>query len=77
QRTLTSPVDNDSDGFAKAKVGETIPVIITPRDAQGNPAADTPIIFTRGDRVGRANQEVNSSAEADIQINHRDGRSSG
>ncbi|EBO0403170.1 hypothetical protein DPO43_26745, partial [Salmonella enterica] len=40
QITLTSPVYNDSDGFAKAKVGETIPVIITTRDAQGNPAAD-------------------------------------
>lgn len=77
QITLTSPVYNDSDGFAKAKVGETIPVIITTRDAQGNPAADTPIIFTRGDSVGRANQEVNSSAAADIQINHSDGRSSG
>lgn len=76
QITLTSPVYNDSDGFAKAKVGETIPVIITTRDAQGNPAADTPVIFTRGDSVGRANQEVNSSA-ADIQINHSDGRSSG
>lgn len=34
QITLTSPVYNDSDGFAKAKVGETIPVIITTRDAQ-------------------------------------------
>ncbi|EAB7532519.1 TPA: DUF823 domain-containing adhesin [Salmonella enterica subsp. enterica serovar Java] len=77
QITLTSPVYNDSDGFAKAKVGETIPVIITTRDAQGNPAADTPVIFTRGDSVGRANQEVNSSAAADIQINHSDGRSSG
>lgn len=33
QITLTSPVYNDSDGFAKAKVGETIPVIITTRDA--------------------------------------------
>lgn len=43
----------------------------------GNPAADTPVIFTRGDSVGRANQEVNSSAAADIQINHSDGRSSG
>ncbi|MBJ4829086.1 hypothetical protein JGE98_23505, partial [Salmonella enterica subsp. enterica serovar Derby] len=53
QITLTSPVYNDSDGFAKAKVGETIPVIITTRDAQGNPAADTPVIFTRGDSVGR------------------------
>lgn len=77
QITLTSPVYNDRDGFAKAKVGETIPVIITTRDAQGNPAADTPVIFTRGDSVGRANQEVNSSAAADIQINHSDGRSSG
>ncbi|CAB3274459.1 hypothetical protein DSS99_04400 [Salmonella enterica subsp. enterica serovar Livingstone] len=77
QITLTSPVYNDSDGFTKAKVGETIPVIITTRDAQGNPAADTPVIFTRGDSVGRANQEVNSSAAADIQINHSDGRSSG
>ncbi|EDT7400148.1 hypothetical protein AHX81_001545 [Salmonella enterica subsp. enterica] len=77
QITLTSPVYNDSDGFAKAKVGETIPVIITTRDAQGNPAADTPVIFTRGDSVGRANQEVNSSSAADIQINHSDGRSSG
>ncbi|WP_146671654.1 hypothetical protein, partial [Salmonella enterica] len=44
QITLTSPVYNDSDGFAKAKVGETIPVIITTRDAQGNPASDTPVI---------------------------------
>ncbi|UQQ18007.1 hypothetical protein MYA98_07765 [Salmonella sp. WGH-01] len=33
QITLTSPLYNDSDGFAKAKVGETIPVIITTRDA--------------------------------------------
>ncbi|WP_410959029.1 adhesion domain-containing protein [Salmonella sp. SAL00672] len=77
QITLTSPVYNDSDGFAKAKVGETIPVIITTRDAQGNLAADTPVIFTRGDSVGRANQEVNSASAAEIQINHSDGRSSG
>ncbi|ESE90721.1 outer membrane protein RatB, partial [Salmonella enterica subsp. enterica serovar Paratyphi B str. SARA56] len=77
QITLTSPLYNDSDGFAKAKVGETIPVIITTRDAQGNLAADTPVIFTRGDSVGRANQEVNSASAAEIQINHSDGRSSG
>ncbi|ECO8397242.1 hypothetical protein FXQ77_06195 [Salmonella enterica] len=49
QITLTSPQYNDSDGFAKAKVGETIPVTITTLDAQGKPVADTPVIFTRGD----------------------------
>ncbi|UQQ18418.1 hypothetical protein MYA98_07760 [Salmonella sp. WGH-01] len=34
-------------------------------------------MFTRGDSVGRANQEVNSASAAEIQINHSDGRSSG
>lgn len=77
QITLTSPVYNDSDGFAKAKVGESIPVIITTLDAQGKPVADTPVIFKRGDSVGRANQELNSSLAATIQINHSDGRNSG
>ncbi len=49
----------------------------SPRGMPGNPAADTPVIFTRGDmRQARANQEVNSSA-ADIRANHSDGRSSG
>ncbi|EAW0864289.1 hypothetical protein A8N29_21275, partial [Salmonella enterica] len=77
QITLTSPQYNDSDGFAKAKVGETIPVTITTLDAQGNPVADTPVIFTRGDSIGRANQEVNGSQAAAIQINHSDARNSG
>ncbi|EAA6071620.1 hypothetical protein DQZ25_04815 [Salmonella enterica subsp. enterica] len=77
QITLTSPVYNDGDGFAKAKVGETIPVTITTLDAQGNPVADTPVIFMRGDSIGRANQEVNSALAAEIQINHGDGRNSG
>lgn len=77
QITLTSPLYNDSDGFAKVKVGESIPVVITTLDAQGNPVGDTPVIFTRGDSVGRANQEVNGSQAAVIQINHGDGRSSG
>ncbi|HAF6187902.1 TPA: hypothetical protein G8L39_003896 [Salmonella enterica] len=72
QITLTSPQYNDSDGFAKAKVGETIPVTITTLDAQ-----DTPVIFTRGDSIGRANQEVNGSQAAAIQINHSDARNSG
>ncbi|EAR1172145.1 hypothetical protein D8T21_22390, partial [Salmonella enterica] len=77
QITLTSPQYNDSDGFAKAKVGETIPVTITTLDAQGKPVADTPVIFTRGDSIGRANQEVNGSQAAAIQINHSDARNSG
>ncbi|EDW1725348.1 hypothetical protein DR26_001761 [Salmonella enterica subsp. enterica] len=77
QITLTSPRYNDSDGFANAKVGETIPLTITTLDAQGNPVADTPVIFMRGDSIGRANQEVNSSVAAEIQINHSDGRNSG
>ncbi|EDY2164874.1 hypothetical protein GUN73_004066 [Salmonella enterica] len=77
QITLTSPQYNDSDGFAKAKVGETIPVTITTLDAQGNPVADTPVIFTRGDSIGRVNQEVNGSQAAAIQINHSDARNSG
>ncbi|EHF7692685.1 hypothetical protein J3Y79_003214, partial [Salmonella enterica] len=77
QITLTSLQYNDSDGFAKAKVGETIPVTITTLDAQGNPVADTPVIFTRGDSIGRANQEVNGSQAAAIQINHSDARNSG
>ncbi|EEG7810570.1 hypothetical protein G3O23_003690 [Salmonella enterica] len=77
QIMLTSPQYNDSDGFAKAKVGETIPVTITTLDAQGNPVADTPVIFTRGDSIGRANQEVNGSQAAAIQINHSDARNSG
>ncbi|EEF5708592.1 hypothetical protein QB781_002138 [Salmonella enterica] len=77
QITLTSPQYNDSDGFAKAKVGETIPVTITTLDAQGKPVADTPVIFTRGDSIGRANQEGNGSQAAAIQINHSDARNSG
>ncbi|EBW4305916.1 hypothetical protein M6B09_001146 [Salmonella enterica] len=77
QITLTSPRYNDSDGFANAKVGETIPLTITTLDVQGNPVADTPVIFMRGDSIGRANQEVNSSVAAEIQINHSDGRNSG
>ncbi|EAY8070370.1 hypothetical protein AHZ02_13075 [Salmonella enterica] len=77
QITLTSPRYNDSDGFANAKVGETIPLTITTLDAQGNPVADTPVIFMRSDSIGRANQEVNSSVAAEIQINHSDGRNSG
>ncbi|EDZ8425970.1 hypothetical protein S046_18080, partial [Salmonella enterica subsp. enterica serovar Give] len=77
QITLTSPQYNDSDGFAKAKVGETIPVTITTLDAQGKPVADTLVIFTRGDSIGRANQEVNGSQAAAIQINHSDARNSG
>ncbi|EBK4147293.1 hypothetical protein DLO46_24290, partial [Salmonella enterica] len=77
QITLTSPQYNDRDGFAKAKVGETIPVTITTLDAQGKPVADTLVIFTRGDSIGRANQEVNGSQAAAIQINHSDARNSG
>ncbi|ENA9697351.1 hypothetical protein ABG299_002891 [Salmonella enterica subsp. enterica] len=77
QITLTSPLYNGSDGFAKAKVGETIPVTITTLDAQGNPIADTPVIFERGDSVGRTNQDVNGTSAATIQINHSEGRNSG
>ncbi|EAC0448760.1 TPA: DUF823 domain-containing adhesin [Salmonella enterica subsp. enterica serovar Weltevreden] len=67
----------NSEHAVKVKKGDTLQLKVTVKDASGNPAADTPVIFTRGDSVGRANQEVNSSAAADIQINHSDGRSSG
>ncbi|EFE09850.1 adhesion domain-containing protein [Citrobacter youngae] len=76
QLTLTSSLYNESDGFAKAKVGESIPLVITTLDAQGNPVGNTPVIFGRGDSVGRANQDVNGSEAAMIQINHGEGRAS-
>ncbi|KFC96458.1 RatA family protein [Leminorella grimontii ATCC 33999 = DSM 5078] len=77
QLTISSSRYKESDGFAKAKVGETIPVTITTLDAQGNPVGNTPVIFKRGDSVGRANREVNASQAAVIYINHTDGRNSG
>ncbi len=53
QITLTSPLYNDSDGFAKAKVGETIPVIITTRDAQGNRRRHAGYLYARRQRRAR------------------------
>ena len=75
--TLTSSSYTESDGAAKVKVGETIPVVITALDDSGHPVANTPIIFMRGDSTGRSNQEVNATEAATIQINHGEGRQSG
>lgn len=74
--TLTSPSYNASEGYAKVKVGESIPVVITTLDAEGKPVGNVPVIFARGDSVGRSNQEVNVSNAAMIQIDHGDGRAS-
>lgn len=75
--TLTSSAYKDSDGFAKAKVGETIPVVITTLDDDGKPVANTPVNLTRGDSVGRADQSINQTVAAAIQINHAETRNSG
>ncbi|CAD7561678.1 RatA homolog [Citrobacter europaeus] len=75
--TLTSSLYHADDGFVKAKVGETIPVVITTLDDEGNPVGNTPVIFKRGDSIGRKYQVVNTSAAAAIQINHSESRSSG
>ncbi|MEZ2585228.1 adhesion domain-containing protein [Kluyvera intermedia] len=75
--TLTSTLYKESDGFAKAKVGETIPVVITTLDDSGRPLGNTPVIFTRGDSVGRSNQDANATEAAAIQINQGTGIDSG
>lgn len=75
--TLTSTLYKESDSFAKAKVGETIPIVITTLDDSGNPVGNTPVIFTRGDSVGRSNQDVNATEAAAIQINQGTGIDSG
>ena len=75
--TLTSTLYKESDGFAKVKVGETIPIVITTLDDSGNPVGNTPVIFTRGDSVGRSNQDVNTTEAAAIQINQGTGIDSG
>lgn len=75
--TLTSALYKESDGFAKAKVGETIPVVITTLDDSGRPVGNTPVIFTRGDSVGRTNQDVNTTAAATIQVNQSSSLDSG
>ncbi|ELO6542995.1 hypothetical protein QVH68_002493 [Salmonella enterica] len=61
----------------KVKKGDTLQLKVTAKDASGNPVPDAPVIFTRGDSIGRANQEVNGSQAAAIQINHSDARNSG
>lgn len=75
--TLTSTLYKESDGFAKAKVGETIPVVITTLDDSGRPLGNTPVIFTRGDSVGRSNQDANATEAAAIQINQGTGIDNG
>lgn len=67
---LTSTLYNESEGYAKAKVGETIPVLITTVDDSGNPVGNTPVIFTRGNSVGRTSQDINTTIAAVIQVNH-------
>lgn len=67
--TMTSTLYKESEGFAKAKVGETIPVVITTLDDSGRPVGNTPVVFTRGDSVGRANQDINATEAATIQVN--------
>ncbi|MBJ4954875.1 hypothetical protein JGF37_08095 [Salmonella enterica subsp. enterica serovar Goldcoast] len=74
--TLTSSLYIASEGYAKARVGETIPLVITTLDAQGNPVGNTPVIFARGDSTGRASKDINSSDAAMMQINHEEGRTS-
>lgn len=74
QLRLTSSLYNDAEGFAKAKVGDTIPVVVTTLDAEGNPVGNVPVILGRGDSVGRANQDVNASEAALLEIDRREGR---
>lgn len=75
--TMMSTRYSTAEGAAKAKVGETIPVVITSLSAEGLPIPYTPIAFLRGDSVGRSNQDVNATEASTIQINHTEGRMSG
>lgn len=75
--TLTSSAYDNASGAAKTKTGETLPVVVTTLDAQGKPVGNVPVIFLRGDSVGRAYGNANKTPAADILLNHRESLSSG
>ncbi|EBV2192483.1 hypothetical protein OEE31_002584 [Salmonella enterica] len=69
--TMTSPLYNETDGFARAKVGETIPVTITALDGQGNPVEGVVVSLSRSAAGGRSITPPESS-QADLSINNDD-----